>query len=84
MTAETEESLRADIARLKEQIRANEAEIEELSQEYSEDELQQYIEHLHEYNEIKDAGQLLLGKLAEVQGTTVSELYRQFGLSLDD
>ena len=81
---ETEESLRADIARLKEQIKANEAEIEELSQEYSEDELQQYIDHLHEYNEIKDVGQLLLGKLAEVRGTTVSELYREFDLSLDD
>ena len=81
---ETEESLRADIERLKEQIKANEAEIEELSREYSEDELQQYIDHLHEYNEIKDVGQLLLGKLAEVQGTTVSELYREFDLSLDD
>ena len=30
---------------------------------YSEEELQQHIQKLHEYNEIKDVGQLLIGKL---------------------
>ena len=32
---------------------------------YSEDELQLHIEKLHEYNEIKDVGQLLLGKIGK-------------------
>ena len=32
---------------------------------YSEEELQLHIEKLHEYNEIKDVGQLLIGKLGK-------------------
>lgn len=30
---------------------------------YNEDELQEHMSFLHEYNEIKDVGQVLLGKL---------------------
>jgi hypothetical protein len=41
---------------------------------------------LHEYNEIKDVGQALLGMLAQVrgQGATTKDLYGEFGLELDD
>ena len=79
--AETEET---DIASLRERVEAAQRELDELSKEYSEDEYQQYIDDLHEYNEVKDAAQMLLGKLAEVRCTTVSELYKQFDLDLDD
>lgn len=41
--------------------------IAELSKEYSEEELQQHIQKLHEYNEIKDVGQLLIGKLGNLK-----------------
>ena len=34
---------------------------------YSEEELQQHIQKLHEYNEIKDVGQLLIGKLGNLK-----------------
>ena len=34
---------------------------------YSEEELQQHIQKLHEYNEIKDIGQLLIGKLGNLK-----------------
>jgi hypothetical protein len=81
---DTAESVAGDIAQLREQLESVESEIAELSVDYCEDELQQYIDHLHEYNEMKDVGQLLLGKLAEVKGTTTAELYRHFQLSLDD
>ena len=32
---------------------------------YHEEELQEHIDKLHEYNEIKDIGQLLIGKLGQ-------------------
>ena len=32
---------------------------------YKEDELDAHIEKLHEYNDIKDVGQMLLGRLGE-------------------
>jgi hypothetical protein len=48
---------------LKEKIAKIDREIDELGIEYPEDELQIHIDKLHEYNEIKDTGQLLLGKI---------------------
>ena len=55
-----------------------------LSQNYSKDELDLHIRKLHEYNEIKDVGQILLGKIAETKGVTTSNLYEQYGLTLND
>ncbi len=42
------------------------------------------IHLLHDYNELKDIGQMLLGKYAEIQGTTTAEMYNEFGLNLMD
>ena len=75
--------LSKDIEELRDTMKGLEEEIEALSVEYSEEELQEHIDKLHEYNEVKDIGQLLLGKLAEVEGTTTSSLYQRFGLKLD-
>ena len=73
------------IQKLKLKLKEVESEIEGLATDnYCEDELQVHIEKLHEYNEMKDVGQLLLGKIAEVQGMTTAALYEQFGLKLDD
>ncbi|WAR30587.1 SWI5-like protein [Mya arenaria] len=51
---------------------------------YQESELQTHIEKLHEYNEIKDVGQMVLGRLAGMQGVTTRDLYDQYGLNLED
>lgn len=72
------------IKSLEEELAGVEEEMKCLADSYSEDELQLHIDKLHEYNEVKDMGQLLLGKLAEVQGTTTAVLYERFGLQLDD
>ena len=38
----------------------------------------------HEYNEVKDIGQTLLDKIAEVDGVTTTHVYQRFSLTLDD
>jgi len=43
-----------------------------------------YIDWLHRYNELKDAGQILLGKLADLQGITTKDMYSKFNLNLED
>ena len=81
---ENSEDLARTVEQLKEELEEVNSEIAALSRDYREEELQLHIEALHEYNEVKDAGQILLGKLAEVERTTTASLYEKFGLSLDD
>ncbi len=71
-------------------IQGLESELEEIEKEisdlrviYSVEELKTHIDTLHEYNEMKDTGQVLLGKLAEVETTTTAQLYSRYGLKLD-
>ncbi|KAJ2089960.1 swi5-like zinc finger protein [Coemansia sp. RSA 986] len=44
----------------------------------------EHIDRLHRYNDIKDAGQILFGKLAELKGKTVKEIYEEYGVNLKD
>ncbi|XP_028273107.1 DNA repair protein SWI5 homolog isoform X2 [Parambassis ranga] len=74
-----------EVAELERQRERLDAEIAQLEAEgYRVDELEQHIDMLHEYNDIKDIGQLLLGRIAAHRGTTTRALYPQFGLELDD
>ncbi|KAL0480085.1 swi5 [Acrasis kona] len=41
-------------------------------------------ELLHEYNEIKDVGQMLLGRLAEMEGVTTRVMYEKYQLDFED
>ncbi|KDQ12064.1 hypothetical protein BOTBODRAFT_176827 [Botryobasidium botryosum FD-172 SS1] len=43
-----------------------------------------HIKLLHEYNEAKDAAQMLMGKIAGIKQTTVKQLHEDYGLELDD
>ncbi|KAF7486413.1 DNA repair protein SWI5 homolog [Marmota monax] len=80
-----EESLHHEIQKLKEKKKMLEREISQLiSGGYSEDEMEEHISLLHEYNDIKDVGQMLLGKLAVIRGVTSKELYPEFGLDVND
>ncbi|XP_060107096.1 DNA repair protein SWI5 homolog [Heteronotia binoei] len=79
------ETLQQEIEELKCKDLALDQEIEQLlSEGFSLEELDRHITLLHEYNEIKDAGQMLLGRLAVIRGVTTKELYPEFGLDLND
>ena len=39
---------------------------------------------LHDYNDIKDVGQGLLGMIADNRGVRVGELYEEFGVGIAD
>ncbi|KAL8174683.1 UNVERIFIED_CONTAM: swi5-like zinc finger protein [Gekko kuhli] len=79
------EALQREIEELKCKDLALDREIEQLLAEgFSLEELDRHITLLHEYNEIKDAGQMLLGRLAVIRGVTTKELYPEFGLDLND
>lgn len=39
---------------------------------------------LHKYNEIKDATQKVLGRLAVIEGVTVAEIHRKYDLLESD
>uniref|UniRef100_A0A8D2LSD0 DNA repair protein SWI5 homolog n=1 Tax=Varanus komodoensis TaxID=61221 RepID=A0A8D2LSD0_VARKO len=51
---------------------------------YNVEELDGHIALLHEYNEMKDIGQMLLGQMALIRGVTTKELYPEFDLDLND
>lgn len=79
------EHLAREVETLKTQLKKIDGNIEELTAcGCCEDELKLHIDALHEYNEIKDVGQMLLGKIAELEGTTTTDLYERFGLDLDN
>lgn len=42
------------------------------------------LQRIHIYNDTKDAGQSLLGRLGQLEGKTLQELYNEYGLNQDD
>lgn len=72
----------AELQRRREQLDSEIALLE--AEGYNVEELEQHIDKMHEYNDIKDIGQSLLGRIAALRGTTTRDLYSHFGLDLDD
>jgi DNA repair protein Swi5/Sae3 len=48
------------------------------------DTVKQHIKLLHDYNDIRDVGQGLIGMIADGRGIRVGELYEEFGVDLKD
>ncbi len=48
------------------------------------DTVKRHIKLLHDYNDIKDIGQGLVGMIADQRGLRVGDLYEEFGVDLKD
>jgi len=46
--------------------------------------VKRHIKLLHDYNDIKDVGQGLIGMIADNRGVRIGELYDDFGVGLKD
>ena len=80
--SESTDHVMEDVEAAKEKLHSLECEVKKYSN-YKE-KLQLHISKLHEYNEIKDSGIVLIGKLAEVECLTTTDLYEAFDLQLED
>lgn len=71
---------------LRKELAQMDAEIDELRKEKQEHEqqLNEIIDSLHVYNDLKDAAQSIFGILAELDGTTTKEMYKRYNLELED
>ncbi|KAI8852189.1 Swi5-domain-containing protein [Chytridium lagenaria] len=78
---ETESKLRLELSAL---ICSSEGEVPVIGDDEVERMMSEYIELLHEYNEVKDCAQLVLGKIAEKKGVTIKALYSDYGIEFDD
>ena len=79
---EATEKIVTDITVAKEKLHNLECQLEVYSD--NDERLQLHISKLHEYNEIKDTGIVLIGKLAEVESLTTADLYKTFDLQVED
>ncbi|KAG5715896.1 hypothetical protein E4T56_gene20149 [Termitomyces sp. T112] len=66
-----------------------EAEVKDLQEklgahEDAEKIVQRHIKLLHQYNEAKDATQILIGRLAVLKGTTIRQIHEDLGLDGSD
>ncbi|KDN37208.1 Swi5-domain-containing protein [Tilletiaria anomala UBC 951] len=67
------EALQAQAEQLEEQLGGRDAE----------QIVKEHIRLLHEYNEVKDATQILLGRLAHIEGVTIKAMHQRYDLPMD-
>ncbi|APA10442.1 predicted protein [Sclerotinia sclerotiorum 1980 UF-70] len=73
-------NLRIEIAQKREKIQ----EITQGLEQPAKETVKRHIKLLHDYNDIKDVGQGLLGMIADNRGVRVGELYEEFGVDIAD
>ncbi|XP_069119376.1 DNA repair protein SWI5 homolog [Argopecten irradians] len=77
--------LRSEIHQLEGRTKTVQKDIEVLKKSgYDLSELKKHMDMMHQYNEIKDVGQMVLGRIAELDGVRTRDLYKEYGLDLND
>ncbi|KAJ4462423.1 hypothetical protein PAPYR_1058 [Paratrimastix pyriformis] len=77
--------LDAEIAELAKQKRELQGELVQIGQSIAVEKKRSHqIERLHEYNDLKDAAGVMIGKLADAEGKLVKTVYEELGLSRSD
>lgn len=77
-----DKALQEKYNKLKKQEESLDREISELVSKGVTPDLELQMQALHDYNEMKDLTQMVLGYLADVEETTVVELHERYGLPL--
>ncbi|XP_071511030.1 uncharacterized protein [Diadema antillarum] len=78
---ETPASVQRDNETLQARLSELDEEIISLQNEgCKEEELQLHIKKMHEYNELKDMAQMLLGRIASLEGVTTRQLHEEMGI----
>lgn len=75
--------LKARYERLLKESSELDRQIQELESKGITTDLKPQMEVLHEYNDMKDLAQMVLGYLADVEHVTIGELHRRFKLPMD-
>lgn len=75
--------LKARHDRLTEEITELDRQINELKSKGVTTNLKPQMDVLHQYNDMKDLTQIVLGYIADAEHVTVGELHRRFGLPMD-
>ncbi|KAL3424744.1 DNA repair protein swi5 sae3 [Phlyctema vagabunda] len=80
-------SIQAQNTALQTEIDAKRAKLEEMKnglRHPAAETVKNHIKLLHDYNDIRDVGQGLVGMIAENRGVRIGELYDEFGVGLKD
>eukprot|EP00105_Crassostrea_gigas_P017635 XP_011435487.1 PREDICTED: DNA repair protein SWI5 homolog [Crassostrea gigas] len=74
-----------DVQELEKKLETFNTEIAELeSRGLKVEMLQTHIDKLHQYNELKDCAQMVLGRIAVLEGVKTKDLYPRYNLDLED
>lgn len=76
---EKRSSSEVEVDELSKELQQLNQKIEELAEEKT-----NRMELLHKYNEVKDATQTIIGKLADANGVTFKSIHEEYDLPMDD
>jgi len=73
-----------ELAILRRRLQTIETELTGYDKQEYDKEIVDHMNRLHDYNELKDTAQMLMGQLAVIEGGLTRDLYKRYGLELED